>query len=123
MGLKSDFPQFEKASVVCFLFLIWLMFTCYILQNTSKQMALSSQCNRNRKFMSILGTGPSKIERALFVFLGIFGTEATGVIQTLKPLPGGWEVTEPITVELSCHCSQIIATVGVPISKWFLRIT
>lgn len=31
MGLKSDFPQFEKALVVCFLFLR-LMFTCCILQ-------------------------------------------------------------------------------------------
>lgn len=59
-----------KASVLCFLFFIGLIFTCYVFQNNSDQMILSSQYNRNGKVMGICGIRPSKIE-PFFVSLGI----------------------------------------------------
>ena len=62
----------------------------------------------------------TKPNRAFLVSLGILEPRHQESFRILNPLPGGWEVTEPITVELSCHCSQIIATVWAPISKWFL---
>lgn len=63
---------------------------------------------QNGKFMDILETGPSKTESLLF--FKDPGAEATGVIQNLKPFAWGLGGTEPITLELSCHCSQVIAT-------------
>ena len=63
----------------------------------------------------------TKQNRALFVPLGISELRYQESFRIWNPLPGGREVTEPITVELSCHCSQMIATVWVLISTWFLE--
>lgn len=79
----------EKMSLLCFSFLIWLMFTHHVFQNSSED-----------------SSDRTKQNRYLFVFLGILELRQES-FRILNPLPEGWEVTEPITLELSCHCSQI----------------
>lgn len=105
----------EKASVLWFLLPMWLIFTCHTFSKHLRSSDIVLQVHWDRKFME-----QDQAKSSPFCFSRNFCR--LDYRSHSESFPEGWEVTEPITVELSCHCSQIIATVWLPISKWFLEL-
>lgn len=94
------------------LFIQWKGLTVMLLISHLADVHTLCVSEHLRKFMGIHGYSwdRTKQNRTLFIFLGIVELRRQESFRILNPLPGDWEVTEPITLELSCHCPQIMAT-------------